>query len=175
VFVDETISNRPSFVNVLRFGDPLSYFAANGLSLGYSAGVAVGIKMAQPQRQVVNVVGDGSLMYYPQALWNAAHEEVQVLFVVLNNGEYRVLKQIVDRMNGPWGNSTEMPVSLDIEKPAIDFVKLAQSLGIEAERVSVPHELRPALTRGIGAGQPYLIEVVVEQSHREAAGASRPA
>ncbi|MFG1626145.1 thiamine pyrophosphate-binding protein [Kribbella sp. NPDC049227] len=169
VFVDESISNRPSFVNVLRFGDPLSYFAANGLSLGYSAGVACGIKMAQPQRQVVNVVGDGSLMYYPQALWNAAHEEIPVLFVVLNNGEYRVLKQIVDRMGGPWGESTDMPVSLNIEKPAIDFVNLARSLGLEAERVSSPAELRPALTRGIDSGEAYLVEVIVEQTYRESA------
>jgi benzoylformate decarboxylase len=170
VFVDETISNRPSFVNVLRFGDPLSYFAANGLSLGYSAGVAVGIKMAQPQRQVVNVVGDGSLMYYPQALWNAAHEDTPVLFVVLNNGEYRVLKLIIDRMGGPWGAGTEMPVSLNIGKPGIDFVTLAQSLGVEAERVSAPAELRPALARGISARQPYLVEVVVEQTYRETGG-----
>ncbi len=171
VFVDETISNRPSFVNVLRFGDPLSYFAANGLSLGYSAGVAVGISMALPQRRVVNVVGDGSLMYYPQALWNAAHEQTPVLFVVLNNGEYRVLKMITDRMGGPWGSSTEMPVSLDIEKPAVDFVTLARSLGVEAERVSTTTELRPALTRGIEAKQPYLVEVVVEQTYREGARA----
>jgi benzoylformate decarboxylase len=167
VFVDETISNRPSFVNVLRFTDPQSYFAANGLSLGYSVGVAVGIKMAQPDRQVVNVVGDGSLMYYPQALWNAAHEGTPILFVVLNNGEYRVLKMIIDRMNGPWGDSTEMPVSLNIEKPAIDFVTLAESMGIVAERVSAPAELGPALSRGINAGQPYLVEVIVEQTYRE--------
>lgn len=174
VFVDETISNRPSFVNVLRFGDPLSYFAANGLSLGYSAGVAVGIKMALPERRVVNVVGDGSLMYYPQALWNAAHEATPVLFVVLNNGEYRVLKVITDRMGGPWGAGAEMPSGLDIEKPAIDFVALARSMGIDAERVSTPGELRPALARGVHADQPYLVEVLVEQSYRESA-AARPA
>jgi benzoylformate decarboxylase len=168
VFVDETISNRPSFVNVLRFDDPLSYFAANGLSLGYSAGVAVGIKLARPDRTVVNVVGDGSLMYYPQALWNAAHEQTPVLFVVLNNGEYRVLKMITDRMGGPWGSSTAMPASLDIEKPAIDFVALARSLGVEAERVTAAAELRPALARGVEARQPYLVEVILDQSYRGA-------
>jgi benzoylformate decarboxylase len=167
VFVDETISNRPSFVNVLRFADPLSYFAANGLSLGYSAGVAVGIKMAAPDRTVVNVVGDGSLMYYPQALWNAAREQTPVLFVVLNNGEYRVLKMITDRMGGPWGGSG-MPVGLDIEKPAVDFVGLARSFGVEAERVTAAAELRPALSRGVHARQPYLVEVVLEQTYRGA-------
>jgi benzoylformate decarboxylase len=167
VFVDETISNRPSFVNVLRFGDPAAYFAANGLSLGYSAAVAVGIKMALPERRVVNVVGDGSLMYYPQALWNAANEETPVLFVVLNNGGYRVLKLIVDRMGGPWGSSGQMPPGLDIEKPGIDFVALARSMGVEGERATTPGELRSALEHGLGAGTPYLVEAVVEESPAE--------
>ena len=165
-------------MNVLRFDDPSSYFAANGLSLGYSPGVAVGIKMALPDRKVVNVVGDGSLMYYPQALWNAAHEETPVLFVVLNNGEYRVLKVITDRMGGPWGGNTEMPASLNIEKPTIDFVTMAQSYGIEAERVSTTAELGPALARGMSTGQPYLIDVILEQAYREGASpspAARPA
>jgi benzoylformate decarboxylase len=117
---------------------------------------------------VVNVVGDGSLMYYPQALWNAAHEETPVLFVVLNNGEYRVLKMITDRMGGPWSGHGDMPASLDIEKPAIDFVALARSVGVEGERVTAPAELRPALARGLQAQQPYLVEVVLEQSYRGA-------
>jgi benzoylformate decarboxylase len=168
VLVDETISNRPAFVNVLRFGDPLSYFAANGLSLGYSAGAAVGIKLALPDRRVVNVVGDGSLMYYPQALWNAANQRIPVLFVVLNNGGYRVLKMIIDRMGGPWSADAKMPASLDIEKPHVDFVALGRSMGVEGERVTVPAELRPALKRGLNADSPYLVDVVVEQPYREA-------
>jgi benzoylformate decarboxylase len=179
VLVDETISNRPSFVNVLRFGDPLSYFAANGLSLGYSAGAAVGIKLALPDRRVVNVVGDGSLMYYPQALWNAANQRAPVLFVVLNNGEYRVLKMIIDRMGGPWSAGAEMPASLDIEKPHVDFVTLGRSMGVEGERVTAPAELRAALERGLNADSPYLVEAVVEQPYREtgagAGAGTRPA
>lgn len=170
VFVDETISNRPSFVNVLGFGDPLSYFAANGLSLGYSAAAAVGIKLAMPDRRVVNVVGDGSLMYYPQALWNAANQRTPVLFVVLNNGEYRVLKMIVDRMGGPWGSSGEMPASLDIERPHIDFVTLGRAMGVDGERVSAPAKLRAALERGFAAEAPYLVEAVVKQPYRDTPG-----
>ena len=75
----------------------------NGLSLGYSVGAALGIQMALPERRVVTVVGDGSLLYYPQALWNAATANAPVVFVVLNNTGYNVLKVIIDRMGGPWG------------------------------------------------------------------------
>jgi benzoylformate decarboxylase len=163
IFVDETISNREAFVNVLDFADPLSYFAANGLSLGYSPGSAVGIQLARPDRRVVNLVGDGSLLYYPHALWNAANRETPVVFVVLNNGQYRVLKLIVDRMGGPWSAAGELPPGLDIEGPPVDFVTLARSLGVTGERVATLTELRSALDRAVAAGRPYLIDAVLEQ------------
>jgi benzoylformate decarboxylase len=163
IFVDETISNRPSFVNVLGFGDPLAYFAANGLSLGYSPAAAVGIQMALPDRQVVNVVGDGSLLYYPQALWNAASEQAPVLFVVLNNGSYRVLQLIIDRMGGPWNAAGQATPGLTIGQPSVDFVAMARSFGLEAERVKTPAELRSALERGLAATRPYLVDVLVDQ------------
>jgi benzoylformate decarboxylase len=163
VFVDEAISNRLSFVNVLQFGDPLSYFAVNGLSLGYSTGVAVGIQMALPERRVVNVVGDGSLLYYPQALWNAANAGTPVLFVVLNNSSYRVLKVIFDRMEGTWTSHRDALPGIDITGPDIDFVALGRCLGLEAQRVTDPAELRPALKRGLGAASPAVVEVVLQQ------------
>jgi benzoylformate decarboxylase len=162
IFVDETISNRESFVNVLRISDPLGYFAANGLSLGYSAAAAVGIQLAQPRRRVVNVVGDGSLLYYPHALWNAANAAAPVLFVVLNNGQYRVLKLIIDRMGGPWSAAMTMPPGLDIERPSVDLVALAASMGVRGERVEKSAQLHPALVRGLDADEPYLIDAVVE-------------
>lgn len=163
VFVDETISNRECFVNVLEFGDPLAYFAANGLSLGYSPAVAVGVQMGRPERRVVNVVGDGSLMYYPHALWNAANAGAPVLFILLNNGQYRVLKLITDRMGGPWSAERAMPPGLDLEGPSIDFVALGRSMGIEGVRATTPAELRAALKQGIAAAGPFLIDAVIEQ------------
>jgi benzoylformate decarboxylase len=163
VFVDEAISNRPAFVNVLRYGDPLSYFSVNGLSLGYSSGAAVGMQMALPDRRVVNVVGDGSLLYYPQALWNAVSAGTPVLFVVLNNTSYRVLKVIFDRMDGTFSSRRELLPGLDITGPDVDFVALARSLGVVAERVASPSELRPALERGLDGTSPRLVEVVLRQ------------
>jgi benzoylformate decarboxylase len=162
IFVDESISNRPSFVNVLNFGDAKSYFSVNGLSLGYSVGAAVGIKMALPERRIVNVVGDGSLLYYPQALWNAANEQAPVLFVVLNNASYNVLKVILERMGGPWTADGSMPPGLEFGSH-VDFVALAGSMGVPGERPDTPDDLRAALKRGLDAPGPYVVEVVLDQ------------
>jgi benzoylformate decarboxylase len=163
IFVDESISNRPAFVNVLDFRDPLSYFNVNGLSLGYSPAAAVGIHQALPGRRIVNVVGDGSLMYYPQALWNAATAGAPVLFVVLNNGSYHVLKLITERMGGPWGAGRHAVPGLDLDGAAIDFVGLSASLGVPSERVTAPAGLRGALQRGLEATGPHLVEIDLRQ------------
>lgn len=159
IIVDESISNRPAFVNILEFGDPLAYFNVNGLSLGYSPAAAVGIHQARPDRRVVDVVGDGSLMYYPQALWNAAVAGARVLFVVLNNGSYRVLKLIIERMGGPWGESKQPVPGLELDGSRIDFVGLAAALGVPGECIATPDEVRPALERGLAACGPYVLEI----------------
>jgi benzoylformate decarboxylase len=163
VFVDESISNRAAFVNVLHFADPRAYFNVNGLSLGYSVAAAVGIQMAQPERRVVNVVGDGSFLYYPHAIWNAATANAPVLFLVLNNTSYRVLKIITDRMGGPWGSHAEAPPGFDITQSKVDFVALAQSMGVPGERVDTPAELRAAIERGLDASGPYVVEITLQQ------------
>lgn len=163
IFVDESISNRPAFVNILQFRDPLAYFNVNGLSLGYSPAAAVGIHQALPDRQIVNVVGDGSLMYYPQALWNAAAAHAPVLFVVLSNGSYRVLKLIIERMGGPWGEQ-KLPVpGLQFDETPIDFVRLAAALGVPGERAATPAHVRAALKRGLDGTGPYVVEVDLPQ------------
>ena len=163
ILVDETISNRPSFVNTLEFPDPLSYFGANGISLGYSVGAAAGLQVARTDRKVVVAVGDGSFLYYPHALWNLANRNLPVLVVILNNGGYRVLELIVNRMGGPWSEAGSDLPGLDIQGPDVDFVALAASLGIPAERVDTPRDLGPAMKRGMEASTPYVVDVVLDR------------
>jgi len=170
IMVDEAISNREAFVSLAKLGDPLAYFGAKGLSLGHSGGAAIGIKLGAPDRTVVCVVGDGSLMYYPQALWSAANTKVPVLFLVINNRSYRVLKVILGRWGGPWGETGALPPGLNFGEPDIDFVALASAMGVGAERVATPAELRTAIDRGLAAGAPYLLDVRLEQPDDVPAG-----
>jgi benzoylformate decarboxylase len=168
VFVDEAISNREAFVNQVAFADPKAYFAGKGLSLGYSVGAAAGLRLADPTRPVVTVVGDGSLLYYPQALWSLAQLGLPCVTIVLNNASYRVLKLIVGRMGGPWNDAKQTLPGLDFETPRVDFAAMARSMGLEGERVATTAELRPALARALAAKRPYLVDVMLDQPGEDA-------
>ena len=163
VFVDEAISNREAFVNQVAFADPKAYFAGKGLSLGYSVGAAAGLKLGTPARPIVTVVGDGSLLYYPQALWSLAQLGLPSVTVVLNNASYRVLKLIVGRMGGPWNVAKQALPGLDFETPRVDFAAMARAMGLEGERVGETGELLPALERGFAATGPYVVDVMLDQ------------
>lgn len=162
ILASEAISNAGAFTNLVPFRDPLSLWAGKGGGLGHSTPAAIGLKLGAPSRTVVNVVGDGTFLYYPQTLWTAAHLALPVLIVILNNRTYQILKEGLRAMGGPWGPSGTYPPGLDIAAPEVDFVALAASFGVAAERVTAPDQLRPALERGLTADRPYLIDVIIE-------------
>lgn len=162
VLVNEAISNTGYFVNLLTFREPLSYWGGKGGGLGHSMPAALGIKLAAPRRTMVNVVGDGTFLYYPQSLWSAANLGLPVIFLILNNSSYRILKQGLQGMGGPWGPPGAYPPGLDLAHPAVNYAALAQSFGVAGERVTEPAQLRPALERALQAGAPYLLDVVID-------------
>ena len=87
-----------------------------------------------------------------------------MVFLVLNNTSYRVPKLGVRRMGGPWTPSGAYPPGLDIEGPLVDVVGSARAMGVDAERVAQPTELRPALERAFAAGRPYLLDIAIEKT-----------
>jgi benzoylformate decarboxylase len=126
---------------------------------------ALGVKLALPKRPVVALVGDGSAMYTNQAFWTAAHERLAVVFVIINNRGYRILKQRTHALKG-FSAQDDVYVAMDLDKPLIDFVGLAQSLGVPGERVEKVADLAPALARGLASGAPYLLDVQVDGSFK---------
>jgi benzoylformate decarboxylase len=107
--------------------------------------------MARPDRPVLAVIGDGSLQYTVQALWTAARYQVPVTVLILNNGEYGILKDWTHRLG-----STSAP-GLDL--PGIDVVAIARGYGLHATRVQDPQELRQALEKAYLDSVPAVIEV----------------
>jgi benzoylformate decarboxylase len=164
VLASEAISNNASFVNLVDFPEPLALYHGKGGGLGHAMGAALGIKLGDPARTVVSVVGDGTFLYYPQVLWTAASLGIHVLFVVLNNQSYRILKQGLKGMGGPWGPPGTYPPGLDISAPAMDFAAMAGLYGVAGERVTEPGQVRSALERGLSASGPYLLDVVIDRS-----------
>src|SRR5262249_7805087 len=108
-------------------------------------------------------IGDGAFLYYPQSLWTAANLQLgSLVFLVLNNSSYRILKIGTERMGGPWGPAGVYPPGLDIDNPRVDIAATSQSMGVDAERVASYADLRPAMQRAFAAGRPYLLDICIE-------------
>jgi benzoylformate decarboxylase len=165
IVVDETLSSAPGLRQLIASDDARSYFAMRGGGIGWGLPAAIGVKLAQPQRPVVALIGDGSAMYNIQALWTAAHERIAVVFVIFNNRSYRILKQRLDALQGH-AAQTGRYVAMDLQDPAIDFVALSRSLGVPAERVATLEAVRAALVAALAAQAPRLIEVELDPSFR---------
>ncbi|HEV8441706.1 MAG TPA: thiamine pyrophosphate-binding protein, partial [Methylomirabilota bacterium] len=139
IVVDESITASIDLARTLRFERPGDYFGARGGGIGQALPGALGVKLAHPSRPVVAVSGDGSAMYSIQALWTAAHHGLAVVFVILDNREYRILKHNMDAYRQRFGVRTERPYAhMDLTKPEISFVDVAHGLGVGAARVTKP-------------------------------------
>jgi benzoylformate decarboxylase len=164
VVVEESISSAPGLRQLLRSDDPQSFFGLRGGGIGWGLPAAIGVKLALPERPVVALIGDGSAMYTCQALWTAAHDRVGVVFVILNNRSYRILKQRANAMQG-FAAQTDHYVGMDLVDPAIDFVALARALGIAAERATRLADAIDLLKTALSAATPSLIEVELDRSY----------
>ena len=117
---------------------------------------AIGVSLALPDRPIVALVGDGSSMYSIQALWTAAHLKRPITYVIPNNQGYKILKQRLMSFRG-----TDKYIGMNITDPAVDYVKLSESMGVPAMRIENPSDLNDALTRATRSNTTNLIEVMV--------------
>jgi benzoylformate decarboxylase len=167
VVVDESISSSAGLRLLLRSDDPRSFFGLRGGGIGWGLPAAVGVKLALPDRPVVGLIGDGSAMYTCQALWTAARYRIGVTWVILNNSSYRILKQRIHAMKGLSAQADQY-VAMDLEDPRVDFVRLAESLGVQAERIEKASDIGPALGRALSAPGPTLLDVELDRSFKPA-------
>jgi len=156
VLVDEGLTTSFPLLGFLRYRDPKSFFGLASGGIGFACPGAVGISLGLPDRPVVALIGDGSAMYSIQALWTAAHLKRPITYVIANNSSYRILKE---RQLARRGNDAFF--GMDMRQPSIDFVALAQSMGVRAQRVTRPGEFGETLRAAIAAGDTNLIEVSV--------------
>lgn len=160
--VNEAVSSSVVIQEFLDYRQPLSFFGSKGGGLGHSMGAAIGAKIARPERPVVAITGDGSTLYYPQAIWTAAHHQIPVVFVVLNNTSYRILKINFKALGAPSADEGRYP-AMDLDSPAPNFVQLAEALGVPGIRVDDAGSLARALQKSLTASGPQLIEVAVNK------------
>ena len=154
IVVLEAPSATLSVRNQLRISKPGSYFFGAGGGLGFGLSAAIGVQLAQPDRPVVCILGEGSAQYAITGFWTAAAYDVPVTFLVLRNEEYAILKWFagIEEVQGAPG----------LDLPAVNTSEVAKGYGVPAERVSGADELEASLKKSFGSDGPSLVEVPVQ-------------
>ncbi len=154
IVVLEAPSSTLAVRHQLRLSRSGSYYFGAGGGLGFGLAAAVGVQLAQPDRPVVCVVGEGSAQYAITALWSAAAYSVPLTVLVLRNAEYAILKWFAD-VEG-------VSAAPGLDLPSLSCIAVAEGYGVPSREVTGGRdELAEALRDAIGAPEPRLIEVPI--------------
>ena len=157
VLVEESPSNLADLHRWWPVTKPASFFtfASGGLgwNLPASVGIALGERATGRNRPVIMVIGDGSFQYSLQALWTAAQNDLPIVFIVLRNGEYAILKS--------FAVLEETPGVPGLDIPGIDIVHLARGYGCDAERIVDLDRFKSRVSAGLAGKKPLVLEVAI--------------
>ncbi|MCF6328900.1 MAG: thiamine pyrophosphate-dependent enzyme [Henriciella sp.] len=122
--------------------------------------MSIGAAIACPDRKVLALIGDGSAMYTVQSIWTMAREGLDITMVIFANRSYQILRGELRNVGvlNPGPRAIDM---LSLDRPALDWVAMARSMGTEACRVDDCRDLAQSLAAGFSSQGPYLIEVVL--------------
>jgi len=153
IVVLESPSSTLALRNQLRLSRPGSYYFSAGGGLGFGLPASVGVQLAEPDRPVVCVLGEGSAQYGITAFWSAVAYQAPVTFLVLRNEEYAILKWFAE-VEGVAG-------APGLDLPRLDVAAVAEGYGVEAHRAADRDAVRGALETALASSAPELVEVPV--------------
>ena len=167
IVVDDAISNRGALRHYFKAEKREDLVGVRGQSIGGGIGATIGTQCAYPDRPVFGIIGDGSAMMTIQGLWTAANDNIPCIFVICNNGMYRVLKvnfnvyqRDILKLSEPAGS--QLPYS-DFPTP-FDIAAIGRSMGVHGERIVAPEEIAPAVARAVASGKPAVLDIVIDGS-----------
>jgi len=156
---EEAVSSGEAILRPLVSAPAFDLLPVTGGSIGQGLPVAVGAAVACPDRKVIALEADGSSMYTPQSLWTMVREKLDIVVVILANRRYRILDIETQRTGagemGPRANDM-----VDLSRPGLDWVKLAEGMGVEATRATTAGEFIDQFGSAIKRNGPVLIEAI---------------
>ena len=114
IICDESITASLEVAHQFEEAAPGDYYGGRGGGIGQGIAGAIGVQVAHPARRVLAISGDGSAMYSIQSLWTAAHHGLPIVFVILSNREYRVLKHNLDIYRARFDAGPNKPYLVEI-------------------------------------------------------------
>lgn len=160
IVVDEGATAGGACYPACETAEPHDWLTLTGGSIGFGLPTAIGAAVACPDRKVLCLHGDGGAMYTIQSLWTMAREQLDVCIVILANRKYQILQVELARVGAQTMNKKTLDM-LDLSNPDLDFVRLAEGMGVPAAKATTADELNELLRRFMAERGPRLIEAVL--------------
>ena len=161
IVVDESNTSSVPLTAATAGAPAHDWLTLTGGAIGYGIPAAVGAAVAAPDRPVLCLESDGSAMYTISGLWTQARENLDVTTVIYNNGAYDILRLELQRVGAGATPGPKALDLLDISRPTMDFVKIAEGMGVPARRATTAEEFADALRAAFAEPGPHLVEAVV--------------
>jgi acetolactate synthase-1/2/3 large subunit len=160
IISDESVSFGRGFYQYTHAAPPHDWLHLAGGAIGDGLPVATGAAIGgRGERRVISLQADGSAMYSLQALWTQAHERLPCTTILLNNNKYNIL---IGEFRGVGATPGKTAMSmLDLGTPPLDWVKLANGMGVDAARATTLEGCAELLTQSFGRREPFLIELMI--------------
>jgi acetolactate synthase I/II/III large subunit len=160
IFADESATSGFPLAMMMARARPHDHMAVTGGSIGYGLPVAVGAAVACPDRKVVCPHGDGGAAYTLQALWTMAREQLDITVVIYANRSYAILNIELQRV-GASGAGPRALAMLDLHNPEMNWVQIANGMGVEATRAATGEEFVAQYASAMQQRGPRLIEALI--------------
>ncbi len=166
VIVDDSVTTRTAVFESIEFNKPGQIFGERGGAIGWGLGAGIGTKLANPDRPVIAIVGDGSAMMTVQAFYTAAIKDIPIVYVICNNQSYRVLKVNMDIYKDlVLGETENQSKYLAMDFPqALNMAALAEAMGVKGVHIDKPDDIGPALTQAIQSNRPTVLDISIDGS-----------
>lgn len=157
VVVNDIVSDKADPFETLSLENSSSYFGTNGGIAGHGPAAALGVQWASPENVVVCITSDESILYYPQALWTAAHYGLHVKFVVVNSlGRTNYNVRLTP--------SVRSEARIFLDNPPLAFTELSQAMRVPGTAVSLMADLEDALKLMFETPGPFLLDAHIDEN-----------